>query len=181
MALHAPHDDPEATMAREVDANRGGALARSLAECEAYWRGVPFFAERRRRYETERKYRLECAERGYEPTPDDWVITDIRSGEWERRRKRSMQNLLHDRARLTRLKREGYSFDAEHRLVAPALTRIEVPEPRESGARPRERRAATPRSGSRASRSDPDEPGDLEVIPPTRFRSELWRALGGAV
>ena len=51
-----------------------------------------------------------------------------------------------NQAKLARWKREGYSFDAEHRLVAPALARIDAPERRENAARPRERRPATRRA-----------------------------------
>jgi hypothetical protein len=77
-------------------------------------------------------------------------------------------------------------MEAVHRLELPNVITIKdtpvvhVPDRREPVARPRERRAATRRSGSRASPSDPDEPGELEVIPPAVFAAEVSRALGGA-
>jgi hypothetical protein len=36
--------------------------------------------------------------------------------------KRNERSMLRSRARLAQLKRDGYSFDAEHRLVAPVAT-----------------------------------------------------------
>jgi hypothetical protein len=98
---------------REVATQQQNARrAEALAELDAHWGRGPFFAEKRRRHGAERKVRLERAERG-EPSPPieaDWVIADIRSGEWEKRVRASEQSIRDQKARLTRLKREGHSF-----------------------------------------------------------------------
>jgi hypothetical protein len=75
-------------------------------------------------------------------------------------------------------KREGYTFDSERRLVAPALTRIHVPERRENAARPRERRVRRSRSTASRGEPDPEPEPPLRVIPLAAFRRELRRALG---
>jgi hypothetical protein len=94
-------------MPSEVTARQHNVLrAETLAQLDAYWVGVPFFAAQRRRYELELKVRVEFAARGDKPAP--WVIEEIRSGEWERRTKRNMQNLLRHRARLASLKQAGW-------------------------------------------------------------------------
>jgi hypothetical protein len=130
---------------------------------------------RQSRRELEQRLDAELADEG---GLADWLRAEIRSGEWERRQRRNYQNILPDRARLAQLKREGYTFDSERRLVAPALTRIHVAERRENAARPRERRVR--RSSATGSRGDPDpEPEPpLRVIPLAAFRRELRRALG---
>ena len=155
-------------MAREVD-----------AALRAYW-GDPAKLSRvmRRRYELERKYRLECAERGYEPTPDDWVVAEMRSGEWERRTSRNMQNLLRDRAKLAKWKREGYWFDEERRLQPPPAI-VPVAAHHENVARPRERRARRASSSSAGSSgsSDSESEPPLRVIPRSAFRAELEAGL----
>src|SRR5215203_5743289 len=74
----------------------------------------------RRRYELERKVLLERAARGEKLNPEgDWVIAEIRSGEWERRTSQNMRALLRDRAKLAQWKRDGYWFDEERRLQPP--------------------------------------------------------------
>lgn len=164
-------------MSSEVTAQ--AVLARSLVDCEAYWNalGTLTKAEERRR-EHECEVRTICAAQGCDvPAPDDPMIADIRSGKKERRDKRSMQALLRDQAKLAKWKREGYSFDAEHRLVTPP--RIHAPERRETG----EKRPATRRrTGARASPEEPSPESDppLRVIPPSAFRAEVSRLLGGA-
>jgi hypothetical protein len=119
----------------------------------------------RRRYEAERELRLSLNAKG--ELPATWIVEAIRSGEWERRQKRNMQALLHDRAKLSRWKRAGYTFDEQHRLVAPALTRIHVPERRESVSRPRERRAG------RAGRAGASRPSSGSSEPPLAPRRRL--------
>jgi hypothetical protein len=106
--------------------------------------------------EFEAELRANLAAKGEEPA--EWLVDEIRSGAWKQRQRQNMRNLQRNQVRLVRLKREGYTFDAEHRLVAPALTRIDAPLRRDV-ARPRERR---PRNRStrqaRAPSRDPDEP-----------------------
>jgi hypothetical protein len=85
--------------------------------------------------------------------PAEWLKEDIRSGERDRRVAQNLANLRHSVQRLEQLKREGYSFDAEHRLVAPPKPIIPRCAESRSG-RPRERRAR--RSASSGSRDDPD-------------------------
>jgi hypothetical protein len=154
--------------------------------------------------ETERRYRADCAARGYTPDEDDWVIRDICSGEWEQRRKRSLETLDASRAPATRTPpqpREGVMFNvngAPNRVVKALRRRavFERAEPKAASAPQRESIAvvATPRehrpsASRRASpRGSPDdEPGpgragqhELRVIPLAVFRRELRRALGGA-
>jgi hypothetical protein len=75
-------------------------------------------AERRAsksRRELEQRLDAELADEG---GLADWLRAEIRSGEWERRQRRNYQNILRARARLAQLKREGYTFDSERRLVA---------------------------------------------------------------
>src|SRR6478672_12033027 len=92
-------------------------LDESLVEWTAYWdaRG-PLTAALERRKAWEYKVRCEFAARGLKPLP--WVADEIRSGKAERIRNRSLRNLVRNRAILARLRRQGYTFDAEHRLVA---------------------------------------------------------------
>lgn len=158
------------------------AVSRAVAVAlHAYW-GEPAELPRdlRRRYEVERKYRLGCLNRGCVPDDGDWEIREIRSGQWERRTKRNDRNIRRDQAKLAQWKRDGYSFDAEHRLVAP-------PSPSSRAtARPREHRARR-RTTTRATRAgasrdgpgepEPEPPDDLAVMPPAEFRRQL-RALG---
>jgi hypothetical protein len=176
----------------------GEVLDRSLAELETHWGRGPFFAAQRRRYEHEREYRRDCAERGYQPTADDWVIAEMRSGEWERRTKRSREALGRDKLRLAQRK---YPFDkpppphpgatielgdgtpasvvAAFRRQA-SRARVHVPEPREPVApatRSRERRG---RRATAPTRGSPDDPHHLAVIPLSAFHAELERALGAA-
>jgi hypothetical protein len=128
-------------------------------------------AEQKRWRKFERELRTNCASQGCGvPAADDPIIAEIRSGAWEKRQQRNMQNMLRDRAKLAQWKREGYSFDVEHRLVAPPLTR--VPERREPVASPGEqgRRARRSSAPSRGSSDDPD----LEPPP------ETWRGLAAA-
>lgn len=150
----------------------GEVLARSLTAWAAYWNAQGTLTRAQKRWrEHERKWRTNLAAQGL--LPADWLVADIRCGAKERRDKRSMQSLLRDRAKLAKWKREGYSLDAEHRLVAPL--RVRAPERRETAGRPRERRPASRRA---APSRDPDEPHQLDVIPPSAFRAELQRALG---
>jgi hypothetical protein len=160
------------------DVEPGDVLARSHADCEAYWDALgPLTTAQKRWRMSERVMRVELALAG--DLPADWLIPMIRSGKWEKRQQRNMQNLLRDRARLAMWKREGYSFDEEHRLVAPAR--------REPVARPRERRArrrtTARRTRAGASRDGPGESDldpPLEVLPLSRFRRDVDAWLGAA-
>jgi hypothetical protein len=108
----------------------------------------------RRRYELERKVLLERAARGENLRPEnDWVIEEIRSGEWERRTKRNRQNMRRDRERLA------------HRLKARALI-VHAPERREAAivvARAHEEGAGRRRASSP---NRPDDPSPPEPEPP---------------
>lgn len=129
-----------------------------------------------RRYEAERKYRLECVDRGYDPgdRSSDWVIHDIRCGEWERRAKLSLQNLLRDRARLARIGRDR----------APV---VHAPAHLQNRARGlRTRRVHRVSSSSRS--DDPHDPAPargglqrlqrLRVVAPDCFRRDVAAWLG---
>lgn len=153
----------------------GEVLARSLADCEAYWDAQGALSVEQERWrEDERELRTNLAGKGLLPNPS--VIAKIRSGEAERSSIEARRNMLRNQARLASLKQAGYSFDAEHRLVAPALTRIHTPARRVSC----ERRPAG-RSRARApSGDDPSPSPDLEVRSYARFRRDVRRALGGA-
>jgi hypothetical protein len=119
-------------MAREV------VLARSLADCEAYWNAQGRLSAAQERWrEHERQWRTNLGTWGL--LPAERLVADIRSGEKERRDQQNMRNLQRSKARLAQWKREGYTFDEEHRLVAPALARIDGAEPREPETRPQER------------------------------------------
>jgi hypothetical protein len=121
--------------------------------------------------EFEAELRANLAAQGEEPA--DWLIAEIRSGRWKQRQRQNMRNLQHVQARLTRLKREGYTFDAEHRLVAPALTRIQAPLCRGPS---RERRPQTRRVRRTvaASRDGPHLPDDEPPL------ASSWRGLVAA-
>jgi hypothetical protein len=143
----------------------GEVRARSLADCEEHWNalGRPLTKAEKRWREHEREWRTSLATDGL--LPADSLVADIRSGAKERRDKRSMRNLLRDRAKLAKWK------------VAPA--RVHAPERLEIAApatRKRERRATTRRSA--LPRGSPDDPHELAVIPPSAFRAELQHALG---
>jgi hypothetical protein len=115
--------------------------------------------------EFEAELRSNLAAQGEEPA--DWLIAEIRSGRWKQRQRQNMQNLLRNQVRLVRLKREGYTFDSKHRLVAPALTRIHAPLRRESGGRPRGRRVRrSARTGARGDPHLPDGDEDLDAGAP---------------
>lgn len=166
-------------MADAVDP--GKVVARSLADCEAYWNAQgTLTAAQKRWHEHEREWRTNLAAQGL--LPAEWLVADIRSGAKERRDRQSMQNLLRDRARLASLKQAGYSFDEDHRLVAPALTRIHAPARRENvnAARPREGRPATRQRARTPTSDDPSPSPDLEVRSYARFRRDLRHALGAA-
>jgi hypothetical protein len=107
--------------------------------------------ERRSRFEAE--LRAALAARGEQPA--EWLITEIRSGVWERRQRRNMRNLLLNRAKLAQWKRDGYSFDEKHRLVAPHVSDVKKrrERPRESRPRPSRRSRSSGSSGA-----DPPEP-----------------------
>jgi hypothetical protein len=111
----------------------------------------------RRRCELERKVLLERAARGENLHPEgDWVVEEIRSGEWERRTKRNRQNLQLDRERLAR------------RLKTPSSI-AHAPERRDNAivvARAHEQGAGRRRPSSRTGSDDPDpepDPPSLEI------------------
>jgi hypothetical protein len=129
----------------------------------------------RRRYDAERELRLDLAKKGQKPAP--WIVEEIRAGAWFVRQRGILLNIRRTRGRLARLKRDGYSFDAEHRLVAPALTRTRPPDRSRAQARPREHRPARRASASSRdgpSRSDDDDPHNLGA--PRAFAAASTRA-----
>jgi hypothetical protein len=152
-------------MAGEVAA--GEVLAQSLADCEAFWDALkPLSPAQERLREFERELRTNCAAAGCGvPAADDSIIAEIRSGAWERRQKRIGRDMSRDRAKMTQWKREGYTFDEDRRLVAPALTRIAPSRGTSRENRPQGRRVA--RSGSN-SRDGPSDESDLPPVAPLR-------------
>jgi hypothetical protein len=136
-------------------------LAKSVAACDAYWKPLePLTQKQERRKAIELQCRKGFVKIGETPTAR--VVEEIRSGEYERQVAESRKNLLKNRAKLLRWRREGYTFDAQHRLVAPpqppAVTSSATP-------RPREHRPAGSSQRARA----PDDP-DPESDPPKRGR-----------
>jgi hypothetical protein len=155
-------------MASELAA--GDVLARSLADWRMYWDwlGAPSAAQRRWR-DFERDLRISLAKEGQ--LPAQWLIAEIRCGKWEKRQRLIKRNMLRHQAKLATWKREGYTFDAEHRLVAP--------EPRESGSRPRERRTrrrgGAVRTRPGASRDGPGLSESDDEPPPVARRAATRR------
>jgi len=84
---------------------------------------------------------------------------------------RSRRNILRNRALLSRLRRDGYWFDTEHRLQAP-VTRL--PRPRQGAASraPRSRRTRT-RTASAAGRDGPLDGSEGEPPPLAHLRGFL--------
>jgi hypothetical protein len=152
------------------------AVADTLAEHEAFWsvRG-PLTEAQERWCAFELELRRNMAANG--ETPAEWLIAEIRSGRWEARQRQNRENMIHHLARLARLRREGYSFDAEHRLVAPSRPRNWRDGSRER--RPAGRRArVTRRARAPAREPDDPEPEPLVAIPPARFWADVaaWQA-----
>jgi hypothetical protein len=136
------------------------------AVLRAFW-GEPdeLPPDRRRWYEQEHRLRISLAEKGEEPAT--WIILMIRTGAWEARQRQNRLNMRVNRGRLARLRREGYTFDAEHRLVAPCLAGVQPSGSRTvDQARPREHRAkrATVAARDGPSRSEDDDPPDLSAL-----------------
>jgi hypothetical protein len=135
-------------------------LKASLAAFSAYWAAQgPQTAEGKRRKLEEEKLRRQLvasAKIATDAMPAGWLIEQIRSGESERLRAEGRRNYLMNRAKLARLRREGYAFDAQHRLVAPRTPAVSHRGERE------QRPSATRRSSTRArsgSRGDPPPQG----------------------
>jgi hypothetical protein len=132
----------------------------SLAEHAAYWSSLGELTPAQKRWSaSELEWRKNMAAKGDKPV--EWLIGEIRSGRRERQQQRNMRNLLRDRARLAMWKREGYTFDAEHRLVSPVARSF-------TGRRgvSREQRPQTHRDG-RSGGTSRDNPrlGDDEPSP----------------
>ena len=138
---------------------------------EAFWGDPAKLAPvQRRRYEFEKKLRLDLAAKGEEPA--DWLIEEIRSGEWARRQQRNSLNMVRNRARLARWKREGYWFDLEHRLRAPLICAHDSARRPATTSQQRPQRRTVARTAG--SRGDPHESGDDDEI------SRTWRGLEAA-
>jgi hypothetical protein len=171
MGCHHAHPERDAD-AKPVDPVEA-ALAQSLGDCNAHWdeQGELTAEQKRRKFEEETFRRglavnAKTAERDLglsaeaavlAAKPVEWAIELIRSGESERLRVEGRRNYLMNRAKLARWRREGYTFDAEHRMVAPSTARI-------SHRGERERRPATARRSSTRTRSgssgDPPQDAD---------------------
>lgn len=156
---------------QSTDDVAGEFLAESRKECAAYWDQLgPLTAAQKRRKAHELAWRKNLAAAGAMPTPE--LIADIRSGEKDRRDHQSMQNLLRSRARLAQWRRDGYSFDAEHRLVAPQRPNSNGPRP----TRPREsrsRRSETRSPAGSSSARGPDRPPPSSDDDPPRSRPTI--------
>lgn len=100
----------------------------------------------------------------------DWVLMESLPAGREREA-RSRRNILRNRALLSRLRREGYWFDTEHRLQAPATS---FPRPRQGAASraPRSRRTRT-RTASAAGRDGPLDGSEGEPPPLAHLRGFL--------
>jgi hypothetical protein len=156
-----------------------GILTESLAEHATYWNAVKaaqggrLTAAQERWKQHELEWRVNLARK--EQKPADWLVADIRCGNKERRDRANMEELQRSRARLAMWRREGYSFDAEHRLVAPQAPRIHMPRRFEDRA-PRGRRPGS-RVRARAPGREPDEPEPaLTVVPLAQFLADLEAA-----
>jgi hypothetical protein len=90
--------------------------------------------------------------------PAQWRQAAIQSGAREQQQAVNRQNTRLNRARLWRLKLEGYTFDSERRLVAPPKPIVSQSCAETRSARPRERRA---RRSSTSARGDPDPEPEL--------------------
>jgi hypothetical protein len=137
-------------------------LAESLAEHSAYWGSHGKLRPEQERWKAfELEMRENYAAKGEKPT--DRIISEIRSGRWEKQQQRSMAELKRQRARLAWLRHEGYTFDADHRLVAPQVaTALDTSQCRGSSRerRPQVRRVARS-SASRGSSARDDDPEPL--------------------
>jgi hypothetical protein len=157
-------------------------LAQSLTEHVADWDALQadqdgeLSTAQKRWKEHELEWRMNLAKQGQMPAV--WLIADIRSGKKEQRDRANMENFLRNQAKLAKWRREGYSFDAEHRLVAPQAPRIHIPRRLEDRV-PRGRRGHGPRRTPARPSDDPDEPEvepALRVISPEAFASLLDEA-----
>ena len=123
-------------------------LALTLAEVEAL---------------TPEERRIRAANLGYDPDACDWANWVLMQSLPERRKREAKirRDMLHAEGRLSRLRRDGYWFDAEHRLQAPEPS---FPRSRQGvfSRAPRSRRArVATRSRSPGSRtSGDDDPHD---------------------
>ena len=107
----------------------------------------------------------------------DWILA-IGPEREKASARRSRRNILKNSARLAQLRRDGYWFDAEHRLQAPIAS---APTGRVLVASRAPRSRSARRTSS--SRGDPDPEPDLprQVVPPSRFWADVRRWLGGLV
>jgi len=145
--------------------SRASLFADSLAAVSAYWDAQgPLTAEGKRRKLEEEKVRRHLvanAKIAADGMPAGWLIEQIRSGESERLRAEGRRNYLMNRAKMARLRREGYTFDVEHRLIAPRTPTVSHHGERERRPAVSGRRSSTrTHSGSRGDPpQDSDPPG----------------------
>lgn len=131
--------------------------ASPIVAFEEFWGDPEQLTDQRRRwYESELELRSSLAEKGEEPAT--WIILMIRSGAWEKRKRQNRLNMRRNRGMLARLRREGYTFDAEHRLRAPALAGIQASRLASEPNRPRESGSRRGTVATRAGPDDSDEP-----------------------
>jgi len=146
-------------MAPQADQqNESDLLALSLAEWHAHWDVLgPLTRQLERRKALEYEVRCNFAAKGQ--VPRSWVADEIRSGEFERRRARSLRNLAHRAALRDMWRRQGYTFDSEHRLIAPRNPPIVRRRPGVAiAARPREQGRGRSRVTRAGPKDDPDPP-----------------------
>jgi hypothetical protein len=151
--------------------SRALILAESLAEHAAYWDALGELTAAQKRWRAhELEWRQNMAAKGDKPTA--WLVVDIRSGRKEQRDQRSQLNALRSQARLAQLQRQGYSFDEEHRLVAPPITAATITYSRGAS---RQQRPQSRRVACGSSRDGPRRPEDSDR-PLARPRDDLaWR------
>jgi hypothetical protein len=140
--------------------SRERALAESLAEFAVYWDSLGELTPARegwKAFELElRKNLVGQAQTREAAMPATWLVKEIRCGRWEKRQQRNLRNLWRNQARLMQWRRKGYTFDSEHRLVAPQ--RPCTSRPRQEGRAPRSRRQRTHVRAREPTRKPDDDP-----------------------
>jgi hypothetical protein len=140
----------------DAQASTEPAEARSLAEWQAYWGSLEKLTPaQNRRQKVELEYRLGLIKLGQLPLASQ--IDEIRSGVYERQKAESLRNMYRNRARLAMWKRQGYTFDAQHRLVAPrSVGTVLRTRPQRSARTSRTITAGRARRSRSTSKSSPD-------------------------
>jgi hypothetical protein len=153
-------------------------LRESLADHRAYWDSQNPLTRAQMRWkafeESFRRNLVAQAETRADVMPNPRIVDEVRSGQWEQRQRRNLENMLRSRARLAQLRRDGYTFDAEHRLVAPRA----LPRPATRRRECRPQRLGSVARSTRSTRGSPArEPDEPEPAPRGLTPAELDRFL----